>query len=338
MMTPPSADARHRPVMLAEVLSALAPRDGGIYVDATFGAGGYTRAILAAARCKVLAIDRDPQAIAGGAALVAGFPDRLTLVEGRFGDMEDLARRFGITMIDGAALDIGVSSMQIDDAARGFSFAKEGPLDMRMEQSGPSAADVVNTAEADQLSRIIGVLGEERKARAIARAIVKARGEGPILTTLALVRAIERATGRPRPQERIHPATRTFQALRIYVNRELDELAQALAAAERLLKPGGRLAVVTFHSLEDRIVKRFFAERSGKPPLASRHMPGAETTMEARFTPLFRGHQEASAAEIARNPRARSAKLRAGARTGTPPLPLNLDEISVPQIEGRRNA
>ena len=337
-MTPlPSTDARHRPVMLAEVLSALAPRDGGIYVDGTFGAGGYTRAILTAARCKVLAIDRDPDAIAGGAGLVADFPDRLMLVEGRFSDMEDLSRRFGITMIDGAALDIGVSSMQIDDGARGFSFAKDGPLDMRMEQSGPSAADVVNAAEAEHLSRIIGVLGEERKARAIAQAIVRARGDAPIRTTQALVRAIEKATGRQRPQDRIHPATRTFQALRIYVNRELDELAHALAAAERLLKPGGRLAVVTFHSLEDRIVKRFFAERSGKLPSASRHMPGREEEMAARFTPLFRGHQEAGAAETAENPRARSAKLRAGERTTALPLPLNLEDIAVPQIEGRRN-
>ena len=337
-MTPlPSTDARHRPVMLAEVLSALAPRDGGIYVDGTFGAGGYTRAILTAARCKVLAIDRDPDAIAGGAGLVADFPDRLMLVEGRFSDMEDLSQRFGITMIDGAALDIGVSSMQIDDGARGFSFAKDGPLDMRMEQSGPSAADVVNAAEAEHLSRIIGVLGEERKARAIAQAIVRARGDAPIRTTQALVRAIEKATGRQRPQDRIHPATRTFQALRIYVNRELDELAHALAAAERLLKPGGRLAVVTFHSLEDRIVKRFFVERSGKLPSASRHMPGREEEMAARFTPLFRGHQEAGAAETAENPRARSAKLRAGERTTALPLPLNLEDIAVPQIEGRRN-
>jgi 16S rRNA (cytosine1402-N4)-methyltransferase len=239
-------------------------------------------------------------------------------------------------MIDGAALDIGVSSMQIDDGARGFSFAKEGPLDMRMEQSGPSAADVVNEAEPEYLSRIIGVLGEERKARAIAKAIVRARGEGPILTTQALVHAVERATGRQRPQDRIHPATRTFQALRIYVNRELDELAHALAAAERLLRPGGRLAVVTFHSLEDRIVKRFFGERSGKQPAGSRHMPGREE-VAARFTPIFRGHQEAGAAEIAENPRARSAKLRAGERTAASPLPLNLDDIAVPQIEGRRN-
>ncbi|MGE3874282.1 MAG: 16S rRNA (cytosine(1402)-N(4))-methyltransferase RsmH [Parvibaculaceae bacterium] len=337
MTLPPSADARHRPVMLAEVLAALAPRDGGIYVDGTFGAGGYTRGILAAARCKVLAIDRDPQAISGGAALVADFPDRLMLVEGRFSDMEALAAGFGITMIDGATLDVGVSSMQIDEAARGFSFAKEGPLDMRMEQAGLSAADVVNRAEADELTRIIGILGEERKARAIARAIVNARIEQPIVTTGALVRAIEKATGRQRPQERIHPATRTFQALRIYVNRELEELALALSAAERMLKPQGRLAVVTFHSLEDRIVKRFFAGRSGKLPSSSRHMPGREAADAARFTPVFKGHREPGAAETARNPRARSAKLRAGVRTRAEPLPLDLADIAVPQIEGRRH-
>jgi 16S rRNA (cytosine1402-N4)-methyltransferase len=336
-MTPPSTDARHRPVMLAEVLSALAPRDGGIYVDGTFGAGGYTRGLLTAAQCRVLAIDRDPDAISGGAALLADFPDRLTLVEGRFSDMEDLARRFGITMIDGATLDVGVSSMQLDDGARGFSFAKDGPLDMRMEQSGLSAADVVNHAEADDLTRIIGILGEERKASAIARAIVNARKDEPIRTTQALVRAIERATGKQRPQDRIHPATRTFQALRIYVNRELEELAQALSAAERMLKPKGRLAVVTFHSLEDRIVKRFFVERSGKLPSGSRHMPGREAASVARFTPLFKGHQDPSEVETAQNPRARSAKLRAGERTEAEAMPLNLVDLAVPQIEGRRH-
>lgn len=336
MTSSPSADARHRPVMLAEVLAALAPRDGGIYVDGTFGAGGYTRALLAAARCKVLAIDRDPQAISDGAALVADFPDRLMLVEGRSSDMENLAARFGITMIDGATLDIGVSSMQLDEAQRGFSFAKEGPLDMRMEQAGVSAADIVNRAEADDLTRIIGILGEERKARAIAHAIVKRRKEEPILTTQALVRAIERVTGKQRPQDRIHPATRTFQALRICVNRELEELALALSAAERMLKSGGRLAVVAFHSLEDRIVKRFFAERSGKLPSSSRHMPGSEASVAARFTAVFKGHLEPSAAESARNPRARSAKLRAGERTEAAALPLNLTDVAVPQIEWRR--
>jgi 16S rRNA (cytosine1402-N4)-methyltransferase len=333
----PSADIRHQPVMLAEVLAALAPRDGGIYLDGTFGAGGYTRGLLTAARCKVIAIDRDPQAVAGGAALLADYPDRLTVVEGRFSDMEPLAARFGITVIDGATLDVGVSSMQLDEAQRGFSFAKTGPLDMRMEGVGLSAADVVNRAQADELTHIISILGEERKARAIAQAIVKARNEEPILTTEALVRAIERATGKQRPQDRIHPATRTFQALRIYVNQELEELALALSAAERLLKPGGRLAVVTFHSLEDRIVKRFFTERSGKLPGSSRHVPAREMASAARFTPVFKGHREASAAETAQNPRARSAKLRAGQRTEAEALPLNLADIAVPQIEGPRH-
>jgi 16S rRNA (cytosine1402-N4)-methyltransferase len=323
--------------MLAEVLAALAPRDGGIYVDGTFGAGGYTRGLLTAAQCKVLAIDRDPEAVSGGAALLADFPDRLTLVEGRFSEMEELARRSGIAMIDGATLDVGISSMQLDEAARGFSFAKDGPLDMRMAQRGVSAADVVNGAEADELTRIIGILGEERKARAIAHAIVRARNTEPIVTTHALVRAIEKATGKHRPQDRIHPATRTFQALRIYVNQELEELALALSAAEHMLKPEGRLAVVTFHSLEDRIVKRFFAERGGKLPAASRHMPGREAASEARFIPVFKGHQEPTAAEIAQNPRARSAKLRAGKRTGAPALPLDLDGLAVPQIQGRRH-
>ena len=334
----PSADARHRPVMLAEVLSALTPRDGGIYIDGTFGAGGYTRGILGAADCKVLAIDRDPDAIRGGAPLAAAFPDRLTLVEGRFSDMEELAQRSGITMIDGRRPRYRrLLHADRRGGARLLPSPRTAPLDMRMEQSGPSAADVVNQAEADHLTRIISILGEERKARPIAHAIVKARTEAPILTTFALVRAVERAIGRQRPQDRIHPATRTFQALRIYVNRELEELGYALAAAERLLKPGGRLAVVTFHSLEDRIVKRFFAERSGKLPSPSRHMPGRGEGEEARFIPVFRGHQEASEAETAENPRARSAKLRAGERTAAPALPLNLEDIAVPSVEGRRN-
>jgi 16S rRNA (cytosine1402-N4)-methyltransferase len=337
MSSLPSADARHKPVMLAEVLTALAPRDGGIYVDGTFGAGGYTRGLLTAAQCKVLAIDRDPNAISGGAALLADFPDRLTLVEGRFSDMEELAHRFGITMIDGATLDVGVSSMQLDEGSRGFSFAKDGPLDMRMAQQGLSAADVVNRAEADELTRIIGILGEERKARAIAQAIVRVRTSEPIVTTQALVSAIEKATGKQRPQDRIHPATRTFQALRIYVNQELEELALALSAAERMLKPQGRLAVVTFHSLEDRIVKRFFAERSGKLPAASRHMPGREAASDARFTTVFKGHQEPTAAEMTQNPRARSAKLRAGERTSAPALPFDRESLAVPPIEGRHH-
>jgi 16S rRNA (cytosine1402-N4)-methyltransferase len=336
MMSPlPEADARHTPVMLAEVLAALAPRDGGIYVDGTFGAGGYSRAMLEAARCSVYAIDRDPAAIAGGASLIAAFPGRLTLIEGRFADMEALLARFGITTVDGLALDIGVSSMQIDDAARGFSFAKDGPLDMRMDRSGPTAADVVNSAPMETLTRIIGVLGEEKKARAIANAIAIARRAGPILTTAGLVAAIERVTGRQRPQDRIHPATRTFQALRIYVNRELDELADALHAAERLLKPGGRLVVVTFHSLEDRIVKRFLVARSGKPAQPSRHRPEAKMVAAASFRAITRGHASAGEAEVARNPRARSAKLRAAERTAAPPQRRDDEAIGLPQLASR---
>ena len=333
MMSPlPEADARHTPVMLADVLAALAPRDGGIYVDGTFGAGGYSRAILEAAQCSVYAIDRDPSAIAGGASLIAAFPGRLTLIEGRFSEMEALLARFGITMIDGLALDIGVSSMQIDDPARGFSFSKDGPLDMRMDRDGPSAADIVNSAAPETLTRIIGVLGEEKKARAIANAIATARRTGPIMTTAALVAAIERATGRQRPQDRIHPATRTFQALRIYVNSELDELADALHAAERLLKPGGRLAVVTFHSLEDRIVKRFLVARSGKHASPSRHLPDAKPQAAASFRPIFRGHAAASDEETARNPRARSAKLRAAERTAAPPARRDDDALGMPRL------
>jgi 16S rRNA (cytosine1402-N4)-methyltransferase len=318
--------------MLAQVLAALAPRSGGIYVDGTFGAGGYSQGFLEAADCRVFAIDRDPEAIGGGAALVAAFPGRLTLIEGRFSEMERLLSAFGISAVDGVALDIGVSSMQIDDARRGFSFLKDGPLDMRMSGSGPSAADLVNSAPPEQLSRIIGVLGEERRARAIAAAIAKLRQRQLIATTADLVAAIESVTGRKRAQERIHPATRTFQALRIYVNRELVELAEGLAAAERLLKPGGRLVVVSFHSLEDRIVKRFFAERTGAARSVSRYMPPAEDHMQPSFMAVMRGHQEADEEEIAGNPRARSAKLRAGERTDAPPFPLDFEGIGVPLI------
>ncbi|MGE3832148.1 MAG: 16S rRNA (cytosine(1402)-N(4))-methyltransferase RsmH, partial [Parvibaculaceae bacterium] len=238
----------------------------------------------------------------------------------------------GVTTIDGLALEIGVSSMQIDDPARGFSISKDGPLDMRMDRDGPSAADIVNSAEPETLTRIIGVLGEEKKARAIANAIAMARRAGPIMTTAALVSAIERATGRQRPQDRIHPATRTFQALRIYVNRELAELADALHAAERLLKPGGRLAVVTFHSLEDRIVKRFLVARSGNLAQPSRHMPDAKPQEAASFRPVFRGHATASDEETARNPRARSAKLRAAERTSAPPIRRDDEALGLPRL------
>ena len=322
----------HVPVMLPEVLTALSPRDGGVYVDGTFGAGGYTRAILEAADCRVIAIDRDPSAIRSGQALVTEFAPRLSLREGRFADMEELV---GDARIDGVVLDIGVSSMQIDEAARGFSFLRDGPLDMRMAQAGSSAADVVNSLPQEALSNIIYVFGEEPKARAIARAIVEARKEAPITTTHGLVKAIERATGRPRP-DKIHPATRTFQALRIHVNGELDELVDALHAAERMLPEGGRLVVVTFHSLEDRIVKRFFASRGGKLPSNSRHLPDAVKGPEPSFSLPFKGHLGASDAEAKANPRARSAKLRAGIRTAAPPMPPIADEIGL-SVQGTRH-
>jgi 16S rRNA (cytosine1402-N4)-methyltransferase len=311
----------HVPVMLAAVLDQLAPRDGEAFIDATFGAGGYTRAILEAAGTRVLAIDRDPSALRAGAALAEAFAGRLSLREGRFSDMEALARDAGFEQIDGVVLDIGVSSMQIDEPSRGFSFLRDGPLDMRMSQAGPSAADAVNGLSQEALADIIFQLGEEPRARAIARAIVAARAEAPIATTLALVKAIERVTGRPRPGERIHPATRTFQALRIHVNGELDELTAALHAAERLLRPGGRLVTVTFHSLEDRIVKQFLTARAGKTPAGSRHLPQQGAGPEPSFTLPFRGHLAAPAEEVAVNPRARSAKLRAAIRTGAPPFP-----------------
>ncbi|MGI9463283.1 MAG: 16S rRNA (cytosine(1402)-N(4))-methyltransferase RsmH, partial [Aestuariivirgaceae bacterium] len=247
---------RHRPVMLDEVLAVLEPRDGGTYVDGTFGAGGYTKAILEAADCVVYAIDRDPAAISGGKPMVDAFAARLTLLQGRFADMQALLAEHGVTGVDGVVLDVGVSSMQLDEAARGFSFLKDGPLDMRMEQSGLSAADVVNAMPEDPLKRVIAVLGEEKRARAIAKAVARRRLDKQFSRTGDLAALIESTIGK-RPGERIHPATRTFQALRIYVNAELDQLANGLAACESMLVPGGRLIVVSFHSLEDRIVKRF---------------------------------------------------------------------------------
>jgi 16S rRNA (cytosine1402-N4)-methyltransferase len=308
--------SRHRPVMLAEVLSALQPADGETHVDGTFGAGGYTRAILAAAQCSVIAIDQDPNAIGDGQVIVAQSNGKLVLRHGRFSEMDELVP----VLVNGVVLDIGVSSMQLDEAERGFSFMKDGPLDMRMSQAGESAADVVATRSAEDLANIIYEYGEEPKSRAIARAIVKAREEAAIATTQQLVAAIARAVGPHRPHLKTHPATKTFQALRIYVNRELDELTQGLDAAERILAPGGRLVVVTFHSLEDRIVKRFFAERSGNLPSPSRHAPQAQASAAPSFELFFKGHISPSEAEIAINPRARSAKLRAGRRTSAPPM------------------
>jgi 16S rRNA (cytosine1402-N4)-methyltransferase len=320
------SESRHIPVLLGEVLTALAPKQGGVYVDGTFGAGGYTRAILAAADARVYAIDRDPEAIAAGTDLAAEARGRLTLINGRFSAMDELLAERNVRDVDGVALDIGVSSMQLDEAARGFSFQHEGPLDMRMSGLGPSAADVINSASEKLIADILFHYGEERRSRAIARAIVSQRREAPITTTKALAEIVERVLGRGGV---IHPATRTFQALRIYVNGELHELALGLSAAERILKEEGRLAVVTFHSLEDRIVKSFLTERSGKTESVSRHQPQAARKSAASFTVITRKPIAASSREIERNPRARSAKLRAAIRTGSPALPLNLLKLGL---------
>jgi 16S rRNA (cytosine1402-N4)-methyltransferase len=327
--------AAHVPVMLDEVLTQLRLVDGELLVDGTFGAGGYSRAALASARCKVIGIDRDPNAIRDGQATIAESGGRLSLEHGRFSEMIALVGER--SPVDAVVLDIGVSSMQIDDGERGFSFMKEGPLDMRMSQAGKSAAHVVAELSQEDLANVIFVLGEENKSRAIARAIIAARSETPITTTLQLVKAIERATGPQRAHMRTHPATRTFQALRIYVNGELEELAKGLHAAEALLRVGGRLVVVTFHSLEDRIVKRFFASRSAEHAAVSRHTLGFETKLTPTFALPFKGHLEPTETECHQNPRARSAKLRSGIRTSTPVMPLNFADIGVPSLSTRRH-
>ncbi|CAA0104795.1 Ribosomal RNA small subunit methyltransferase H [Starkeya nomas] len=306
--------ARHLPVLLDEVLEHLAPRDGGVYVDGTFGAGGYTRAILGAAACRVIAIDRDPNAIRDGQALVEESGGRLSLVHERFSELAEVATAAGEPLVDGVVLDIGVSSMQIDEGERGFSFRRDGPLDMRMSSEGPSAADLVAKLSETDLANVIYRFGEERRSRAVARAIVEARGREPIERTLQLADIVAKVV-RAKPHEP-HPATRTFQALRIAVNDELGELARALEGAERILRPGGRLVVVTFHSLEDRIVKNFLANRA-KVATGSRHMPAVQGAAPS-FTLVARGAVEPGEGELARNPRARSAKLRAAERTGAP--------------------
>jgi len=320
----------HIPVMLADVLEVLQPKDGGIYVDGTFGAGGYTRAILGSADCAVLAIDRDPSAILRGRELQSKFAGRLTLIEGCFGDMARLVRELGHEAVDGVVLDLGVSSMQLDEAERGFSFQKDGPLDMRMSGQGVSAADVVNTFDEGDLARIIAVYGEEKRARAVARAIVKAREAELFERTLALADTVARVIGR-RPQDRIHPATRTFQALRIYVNDELGELARGLSGAEGLLREGGRLAAVTFHSLEDRVVKRFLTARTGRAARANRFMPEIDEVPPS-FREIEHKARKASEAEADINPRARSAKLRAAERTSASALPLDLTDLGIARM------
>ncbi len=326
-------DGRHVPVLQAEAVELLAPRAGGVYVDGTFGAGGHARAILAVPGTRVFAIDRDPRAIAGGRRLAERFEGRLELMEGRFSQMEKLLAARGIGRVDGVLLDLGVSSMQLDEAERGFSFMRPGPLDMRMEGQGPSAADVVNSATERELADILWRLGEERRARALARAMVARRAKAPITTTRELADIVEKVLGRPKPG-RSHPATRTFQALRIFVNDELTEVAAGLRAAEAVLKPGGRLAVISFHSLEDRIVKRFFSICSGAVARPSRHLPPVEGP-EPSFIDIARGGIVPGRREVEDNPRARSARLRGGERTSAPPVAPDDGALGLPQARGR---
>ncbi len=314
--------APHIPVMCEEVVRHLAPRPGGTYVDGTLGAGGYSRALLAAADCRVFGIDRDPEAISAARRLEAASEGRLTLVEGRFGDMAELLGARGVSAVAGVALDLGVSSMQVDTPARGFSFRHDGPLDMRMSGDGPSAADVVNAASESELADILFTYGEERQSRRIARAIVRARANGRIERTGQLADIVRRALGPAAAREKIDPATRTFQALRIHVNDELGELQRGLAAADTLLAPGGRLAVVSFHSLEDRTVKEFLRARAGEGPRPSRHAPGAHKDDDAArpgWRIVTRRPVTPGAAECAVNPRARSARLRVGEKLGAVP-------------------
>ncbi len=318
----------HIPVMLPEVLRMLAPRDGGIYLDGTFGGGGYAEAILQAANCTLWAIDRDPDAITRGAALAARFPGRLHLVHGRFGDMLTLLGAAEVTALDGVVLDLGVSSFQIDDPERGFSFRGDGPLDMRMGKHGTSAADLVNTLGERALADVLFEFGEERASRRIARAIVTARAEAPIETTGRLAAIIRSVL--PPDRSGNHPATRSFQALRIRVNDELGEIEQALTQAARLLSPEGRLVVVSFHSLEDRIVKRFMGDAAGRAPSPSRHDPGGLTARTAaQFRLLTAKALRPAKAEAETNPRSRSARLRALQR---------LDAASVTQVASATDA
>jgi len=303
--------APHVPVLVNEVIGALAIHDGEVAVDGTFGAGGYTRAMLAAGAGRVIGFDRDPEAIEAGRSLVPN--PALTLIEERFSQMDRVLAERGIGPVDAIALDIGVSSMQLDRAERGFSFQADGPLDMRMSRSGLTAAEFLNTADEAEIARVLRDYGEEPRARAIARAIVAAR---PVERTAELAAIVRRAAGF-RKGQKADPATRTFQAIRIHLNAELDELEQGLAAAERSLRPGGRLAVVTFHSLEDRIVKRFFRERSGSSPAGSRHRPTLGDPNEPTFERVAKPVSPTER-ELAANPRARSARLRSAVRTSAP--------------------
>jgi 16S rRNA (cytosine1402-N4)-methyltransferase len=326
--------AHHIPVLLDEVVSALCVKEGGAYLDGTFGAGGYSSAILARG-ARVIALDRDPQAVAAGAALAAASGDRLRLVEGRFGDLAAIAKGLGVAHFDGIVLDIGVSSMQLDEASRGFSLRQDAPLDMRMESKGRSAADILAEDDEETIANILFHFGEERASRRIARAIVADRPTTPYRTTLQLAQMIERVAP-AKPGELTHPATRSFQALRIAVNDELGELARGLFAAEAALAAQGRLVVVTFHSLEDRIVKQFFARRSGRGQAASRLLPGEPALAAPTFVvkpgqPIGPGEQERLD-----NPRSRSAKLRFGERTGAPAREPDADLLELTRLPRAR--
>jgi len=330
----PRGTVRHVPVLLPQMLEALAPRGRDTCIDATFGAGGYSTAILTAApAARVLAIDRDPAAIAAGRTIADQFQGRLQLVEGRFAALDTIAERAGYAPADGVVLDIGVSSMQLDEPARGFSFQGDGPLDMRMSATGPTAADVLNTAEEGHLADILFHLGEERSARALARRIAAQRSQKPFERTSELAELAARVLGREKIAGR-HAATRTFQALRIYVNDELGELASALSAAERVLAPGGRLVVVTFHSLEDRLVKRFLKERAAPEEHGSRHLPPqASGRRPASFRFVNQRPVSPNQQETAANPRARSAKLRAAVRTDAPAWDEDAAGLSIPRLD-----
>lgn len=316
---------KHYPVMLPEVLAALSPVDGEIYIDGTFGNGGYSEAMLLAAQCSVVGLDRDVNVQERARALAVQYSPRFELRETEFSKMDALD---GLSSVDAVILDIGVSSMQLDQAERGFSFMRSGPLDMRMGHTGPTAADVVNRLDKADLVRIFQVYGEERRARRAAEFIIGARAEGDIVTTDALAVLIEKALGRT---GKIHPATRIFQALRIFVNDELGELYRGLCAAERILKPGGRLIVVSFHSLEDRIVKQFLRRRADAPSAGSRYMPEADNTgPDVSFELLSRSAVKPSKTELAENPRSRSARLRAARRTKA--VPFSKDDKLLPNV------
>ncbi|EBA14329.1 S-adenosyl-methyltransferase MraW [Roseobacter sp. SK209-2-6] len=323
-----TANGPHIPVLLRPLLAAVAPVSGR-WLDGTFGAGGYTRGLLEEGASQVIGVDRDPLAFELAQPWATEYGDRLLLQEGVFSRMDEYAQD-----LDGVVLDLGVSSMQLDLAERGFSFMRDGPLDMRMSQSGPSAADLVANLEEAQLADILFQFGEERASRRIAKAIVKARAEEPITTTLQLASIVEGCLPRSKPGQS-HPATRSFQALRIAVNAEYEELFNGLLAAERALKPGGLLAVVTFHSVEDRMVKRFFQHRAGKTGRANRYAPELEE-VETQFELVTRKAVGPDDEELAENPRSRSARLRVGRRTMAEPVAISGKELGMPQLKERR--